>query len=238
MFRAEMYVDELYIAVLARLLAANVLNGRAMLSDDTELAEILNGCHFLTRFRLKNMVEDDYFGWVVGEPHLTGLLPVAGEIQRDLYAYDFSQIIEEDLFGRLMAQLARRSQRKLLGQECTPTWLGHELARRCLAGVPAGDAPRIVDMCCGSGSILAEVLKEDRRRRNGVSLEGLAAVATGFDIDPLAVMLAKTTWVVTLVPLIQSATEDIIIPIYHADSLFATTPVSTESPHPVSRATS
>ena len=231
-FRAEMYVDELYIAVLARLLAANVLNGRAMLSDDTELAEILNGYHFLTRFRLKNMVEDDYFGWVVDEPHLTGLLLVAREIQSDLYAYDFSQIIEEDLFGRLMAQLARRSQRKLLGQEWTPTWLGHELARRCLAGIPAGDAPRIIDMCCGSGSILAEILKEDRRRRNGVGLEGLATVATGFDIDPLAVMLAKTTWVVTLVPLIQNATEDIIIPIYHADSLFATTPVSTEVPAP------
>lgn len=232
MFRAEMYVDELYIAVLVRLLAANVLNGRAILSDDTELAEILNGHHFLTGFRLKNMVEDDYFGWVVDEPHLTGLLPVAREIQSDLYAYDFSQIIEEDLFGRLMAQLARRSQRKLLGQEWTPTWLGHELARRCLAAIPNGDAPRIVDMSCGSGSILAEVLKEDRRRRNNNSLDALSTVATGFDIDPLAVMLAKTTWVVTLVPLIRLATNDVLIPIYHADSLFAATPVSTEVPGP------
>ena len=49
--RAAMYVDALYIAVLARLLAANVLAGRALLSEDTELAEILNGHHFVTQFR-------------------------------------------------------------------------------------------------------------------------------------------------------------------------------------------
>jgi hypothetical protein len=61
--------------VLARLLAANVLEGRALLSDDADLAEILNGEHFSTRFRLKNMVEADYFGWVVDESHVSALCP-------------------------------------------------------------------------------------------------------------------------------------------------------------------
>jgi methylase of polypeptide subunit release factors len=229
-FRARVYVDELYIAVLARLLAANVLDGQASLSEDLELAEIVNGFYFSSRFRLKNMVEDDYFGWVLDEPYLSDLLRVAREIQRDLYAYDFSHLSEQDLFGRLMAQLARRSQRKLLGQEWTPTWLARAVAVRCLDKIPASDKPQLVDMCCGSGSIVAEVIKEVVSRNPDLHLEEVISSATGFDIDPLAVILARTTWVVTVAPRLKNAAADVIIPIYHADSLFAITPVSADVP--------
>jgi len=231
-FRAQMYVDEVYVAILARLLAADVLERRALLTDDSELQQILSGEYFATRFRLKNMVEDDYFGWLLREPYLGRLLPVAREIQLDLYAYDFSRPADHDLFGRLMAQLARRSQRKLLGQEWTPSWLATALAARCLDSIPAGENPQVVDMCCGSGSIVAEVIKEYLKRAPTVVLGDLTKVATGFDIDPLAVMLAKTTWVVTLVDQVHDATSDVIIPIYHADSLFAATPVSANVPEP------
>ena len=86
------------------------------------------------------MVEQDYFGWLLGPAYIDRLVAVAREIQRDLYAYDFSWYPEEDLFGRLMAQLARRSQRKLLGQEWTPHWLARLLADRCIDGLPQARA--------------------------------------------------------------------------------------------------
>lgn len=225
-FRAVAYVDEVYLCILARLLSANVLCGHAVSSNDEELKAILDGSYFRDHYQLENMVEQDYFGWLTRPQHIDKLLPVAREIQRDLYAYDFSWHPEEDLFGRLMAQLARRSQRKLLGQEWTPAWLGRLLADRCLDNIPKKEKPRVVDMCCGSGSILAEVLKAARQRLNLCDIAALHDVATGFDIDPLAVSLSKTAWVVTLAPQIKSATSPIIIPIYHADSLFAVTPVS------------
>ena len=231
-FRTAAYVDEVYIAVLARLMAASVLEGHALLSDDAGLQAILQGDHFTTRHRLQNVVEDDYFGWLLRPPYLARLLPVARDIQRDLAAYDFSRLTEDDLFGRLMSQLASRSQRKLLGQEWTHAWLAKELASRCLDRVPAGEPPQVVDMCCGSGSIIAAVLKEAQRRDTGVTLDGLIHAATGFDIDPLAVILAKTTWVVTLAQQLQGAEQGVVIPIYHADSLFATTPVSRRIPQP------
>ena len=231
-FRTAAYVDEVYIAVLARLMAANVLGSRALLSDDAGLQAILRGDYFVTRHRLQNIVEDDYFGWFLRPPYLIRLLPVARDIQRDLEAYNFAQPTEHDLFGRLMSQLARRSQRKLLGQEWTPTWLGEQLASQCLARLPAGEPPRVVDMCCGSGSIIAAVLKEAQRRNAAITLDGLTRAATGFDIDPLAVMLAKTTWVVTLSQHLQGPRQDVVIPIYHADSIFATTPVTRRIPPP------
>jgi SAM-dependent methyltransferase len=229
-FRIDAYVDEVYISILARLLSANVLAGRAILSDSSELTEILDGSHFRNEYQLENMVEQDYFGWLVRPGYLPSLIPVAHDIQRDLRAYDFSRRDEEDLFGRLMAQLARKSQRKLLGQEWTPAWLARLLAERCLDNLPHGELPRIVDMCCGSGSILAEVMKASRARYALKTIEALREVATGFDIDPLAVTLSKTTWVVTLVDEIKSSTSPIEIPVYHADSLFAVTPVSVSIP--------
>lgn len=229
-FRSSGYVDEVYLSIVGRLLSANVLAGQAMFSDDAELRLILNGAHFREKYQLANMVEQDYFGWLVTPHHVDELVPIAREIQHDLYAYDYSWQPEEDLFGRLMAQLSRRSQRKLLGQEWTPAWLSRLLAKRCIGMIPSSEMPRIIDMCCGSGAILAEVLKVTREDRGLTGIEALCEVATGFDIDPLAVSLAKTTWVVTLAAEIKSATSPVVIPIYNADSLFAVTPVSAALP--------
>ncbi|MBN9146331.1 MULTISPECIES: N-6 DNA methylase [unclassified Novosphingobium] len=229
-FRTAAYVDEAYVTLLARLLSANVLTGKAVLSTDNELKTILNGEFFRNNFQLENVVEQDYFGWLLSPSYIDRLVAVARDLQRDLYAYDFSWYPEEDLFGRFMAQLARRSQRKLLGQEWTPHWLARLLADRCIDGLPAGESPRIVDMCCGSGTMLAEIIKATRERFGFSAIEQLQDVATGFDIDPLAVSLAKTTWVVSLSAEIKAATKPIVIPVYHADSLFAVTPVSASVP--------
>ncbi len=231
-FRTSAYVDEVYITVLARLLCANVLQSGAQLSGDSELIDILTGRYFEHGFRLHNMVEVDYFAWLWREPYVDQVLPVAQEIQRDLYAYDFSLVIEEDLFGRLMTQLARRTQRKLLGQEWTPQWIATRLAEKCLDLIPEKEAPRVIDMCCGSGSILAEVLKAVKVKRPDLPFNGLCLAATGFDIDPLAVLLSKTTWVVTLADDIRMAVDSVTIPVYHADSLFAITPITATLPLP------
>jgi hypothetical protein len=229
-FRAAAYADEIYIAILARLLSANILEGDAISSDDKQLKAILTGAFFKEKFSIENMVEQDFFGWLVRPHYIANLIPIAREIQRDLYVYDFVRWEHDDLFGKLMADFARKSQRKLLGQEWTPEWLARRLAERCLDELPKDEPPRIVDMCCGSGTILAEVLKAARARFGYTKIDELQHVATGFDIDPLSVILSKTTWVATLAQEIKSASSPIVIPIYHADSLFAVTPLTVALP--------
>ncbi|MDE0025009.1 MAG: hypothetical protein OXP69_11425 [Spirochaetaceae bacterium] len=228
-FRAEVYADAVYLIVLARLLSANILAGEARLSTAEEIATILDGSYFRDHYHLDNMVEHDYFGWITRPDFIDALITVGTEMQRDLYAYDFDSAAEEDLFGRLLTQLAGRSQRTLLGQESTPVWLSRLLAERCIETLPTGEAPRAVDMCCGSGTIVAEVIKAARSRGMS-SINTLRDVATGFDIDPLAVSLAKTTWVITLAAEIREASTPVTIPIYHADSLFSVTPLSPALP--------
>lgn len=231
-FRVDAYVDEAYLCILARLLAANVLRRCPMSSNTHQLKAILDGSYFHDYHHLENMVEQDYFWWLTDPARMDALVDMVHDIQRDLAAYDFSTLPDEDLFGHLMSQLADRSQQNLLGQEGTPAWLGNLLAERCLDNLAKDESPRIIDMCCGSGSILAEVLKVARKKLNIDDMSQLQEVVTGFDIDPLAVGLAKTTWVITLATEINKARGQITIPIYHAESMFAVTPVSNIVPMP------
>ncbi|HGT6869408.1 TPA: hypothetical protein ACM332_001681 [Escherichia coli] len=231
-FDKTSYIGELYILTLAKLICANVLSGKGLVSDDTELLSILDGTFFKAK-GLPNLVEYDYFGWLNNSPYVSPLAKVARDIQNDLLAYDFESAPAEDLFGSLMAQLATRAQRLLLGQEWTPAWLAAKVVNEAINKLPLNQQPRFIDMCCGSGTIVVETVKAVQQRLlaagskpgEPAALSSLATAITAFDIDPLAVMLAKVGWVLAckdwLIP-----GHEALIPVYHADSLFANTPVT------------
>ena len=237
-FDRDIYVSELYLVTLAKLICANVVSRTGLHSDRAELADILAGEFFKAR-GLLNVVEYDFFGWLNAEPHVSVLLDIAESIQRDLRVYDFATAAPHDIFGRMMAQLARRSQRLLLGQEWTPEWLASAVAVKLVDMLPDGEMPRFVDVCCGSGSFLVEVVKVVRERLLAAGADEetirreLARVATGFDIDPLAVLLAKVNWVVAardwLAPF--DGSRPVTIPVYLADSLFGKTPLGDVDTH-------
>jgi SAM-dependent methyltransferase len=229
-FRRDVYMTELYVTTLAKLLCANVIVSGALHSDDRELEGILDGRFFRSR-GLENLVEHDYFGWLNSPPYVAELVGIARDMQRGLRSYDFEAPASEDLFGELMAQLARHSQRLLLGQEWTPPWLAEKVAGDALDRLPEGTPPRFVDVCCGSGAFLVAVIKRLIASHPEAPGEDdlLTQAVTGFDVDPLAVMLAKINWVIAArerLGLVEGRTP-VSIPVYHADSMFAKTPIGT-----------
>lgn len=221
------YINEFYISILAKLLCANFLERRAINSSDIELKSIVDGSYF-TNNRLVNFAEYDYFGWLT-EEDINQVLPSISRMQRDLSVYDFSVNVEEDLFGNLMVQLADRSQRLLLGQELTPSWLSNMIVRKTMSLLQSGEMPNFVDMCCGSGSMVVSTLRLLQSMLSQCTPEEKQKIVmesiTGFDIDPLAVILAKINWVIAANNIIDFNT-DIYIPIYHSDSLFIQSPIS------------
>lgn len=233
-FDLSVYTYELYILTIAKLICANCIVGKGLISDDSELKGILDGSFFQT-LGVLNLVEYDYFGWLCASPNVARILPIAKTIQKDLQAYDYKVIIEADLFGHLMAQLAMRSQRLLLGQEWTPSWLAQEIVDSAISNLKKEEYPCFVDMCCGSGAMLIPVVKhtKDRLIRESASEEEilgkLERAVTGFDIDPMAVLLSKVSWLLAVKDMLHlDGTSAITIPIFNADSLFAITAVSQE----------
>ncbi len=224
------YARECHLAIVARLICANALARRALHSPSDELDHILDGSYF-SAMGLR-LVDRDQFDWIFRKPGV--LRSVASKVQSELIAYDFWDVSDDDLFGQLLASLADPVTRILLGQACTPVWLSLEMARRLMASLPKNEWPRFVDMCCGSGAMLVATTRLVRRRLADTSLvpktlpyiEALAAAATGFDINPLAVLLARINWIISnrdVLPLDGSIS--VSPPIYHADSLFALAPV-------------
>lgn len=233
-FDIKTYIDEYYILTLGKLICANYIEKKALNSDENELLDIISGRYFENK-GLINFVEYDYFGWISSSPIADKIAPIAQLIQQDLLVYNFASDPDEDLFGKLMAQLANRSQRLLLGQEWTPSWLSHKLVHHVIDSIPSNEPIRLLDMCCGSGSMIVESLKIIKNRINeNIDIHGqeerinlLVQSITGFDIDPLAVMLSKINWLLVTMDWIRPlGTFNISIPIYHADSLFAITPIS------------
>ncbi len=233
-FDISTYTQEFYLATLAKLMCANVIARQALMSEKEELDSILSGASFEAK-GLHRLVEHDYFGWLASSVYLEQLRPFAQMIQKDLAAFDFTRPPEADLFGELVAVLTQRTQRQLLGQEWTPKLIADEMARALFDRLEDGIPPRFVDMCCGSGSMLVAVTDKTREwlAEMGITpadddyLDYLVNACAGFDIDPLAVILAKINWVQTnravLEPL--DGSRVVSLPVYHADSLFSVSPV-------------
>lgn len=242
-FSVETYINEFYLVTVAKLICVNVMAEKPIISDIDEIKEILNGEYF-TKKNILNFVDYDYFGWLNNDPYVEQIVDSIVELQHRLVAYDFSHVGETDIFGHLLAQLANKEHRLMLGQEFTPHWVAKDIVEYNInllteksPHIEEGKSPRIIDMCCGSGVFLIESIKAVRHqydilpeRYSTKKDEFVFSCVMGFDIDPLAVMLAKVNWVMSMRDLFSVHNGDIIVPIYHADSMFAATPVTHHMP--------
>lgn len=233
-FSVDTYVNELYLVSVAKLVCANILSGKPIISDENEIKAILDG-NFFRQKNIQNLVDYDYFGWI-NIFYVDDLIETAKLIQQVLIHYDFKTIPHVDLFGELLAQLSCKEHRLLLGQDFTPSWIAQDIVHEVLGRLE--EEPKVLDMCCGSGVFLIETIKAVRAKYNIDSSnctedkdEMVFSCVMGFDIDPLAIMLAKVNWVLAMRDLFGSHMGMIIIPIYHADSLFVDTPITHKKPN-------
>lgn len=229
-FSEETYVNEYYLVTVAKVICANILSGSSLTSSNDEINEILNGKYFEQR-NIINLVDYDYFGWLNNSPYSDLIVQTVRQVQEQLTCFDFKLIPEEDIFGELLAQLSKREHRLMLGQDFTPHWVASQMAEKVVGEI--NESPRMLDMCCGSGVFLIEMIKAVRKKYE-INTETYSkekddivfSCTMGFDIDPLAVMLAKVNWVMSMRDLFPFHKGAITIPVYHADSLFVATPVS------------
>lgn len=217
----ETYSMEFYISVIAKLLGANILSKKAIISSPDELKSVINGS-FFENMGIYNFADYDYFGWLTHDC-IDAIIPILSKIQYDLAIYDYSKPLKGDIFGSILVQLANKNHRLLLGQELTPYWLSKQIVSNAVSMLPTNELPRFVDMCCGSGSMLIATINKTMEilNTNKVADREAAIISccTGFDIDPLATILAKINWLINVANVVDFS-KGIYIPIYHSDSLF------------------
>jgi tRNA1(Val) A37 N6-methylase TrmN6 len=123
---------------------------------------------------------------------------------------------DADEGAHLRALAARRvhggiSQRKAQGSHYTPPELvGYALAEATRGWKPSSDSWRLIDPACGSGNFLVAAARSLSRRLHEPMAAFLATRVHGFDIDPVAVKLARSALLELLPPRTSAATRILV----------------------------
>ncbi len=233
-----------YYALLIKLLAAEIVsffnpwmtrqveklqNATTSAKLRRELEELEHGGIFHT-MRITNFLEGDLFAWylpVWSEP----IEKLVRQMVRKLDDYNPGTFSENpaqsrDLLKKLYHQLFPKSVRHDLGEYYTPDWLAEHVLNEI--GYDGDPDKRLLDPACGSGTFLVMAINRIRRRYDdnrekcsydeGDLLKKILANVIGFDLNPLAVMAARTNYLVAIKDLIRRV-DSIEIPIYLCDSI-------------------
>lgn len=238
--KSLLFAVHTYYALLMKLLVAELLSLQpesyvpsfvtqlAGLSDvelQRKLSHLEDGGHFLT-FGIQNFLEGDFFGWYLADwnedisatirrmaRRLSDFEPATAEIDPEA---------TRDLLKKLYQYLVPKKLRHDLGEYYTPDWLAQRLLNQ--VGYDGNPDLRLLDPACGSGTFLALAIKRIREYADEKLLE-YADVAqkvlknvVGFDLNPIAVIAARTTYLLALGNL-RRAISTITIPVYMCDSI-------------------
>jgi len=219
------FLRHTYLSSIARLLIWAALSRGKTTHPLRDIArQVLNGEYFEAK-KLANLVEDDFFHWLQRSEAEALLAPAWERILSHLLDYDLSRISRDVLKG-VYQQLIDPKDRHDLGEYYTPDWLCERMVAELL---PQTGFKAVLDPACGSGSFLraaiSHFLLHNTAGRNADRLREIVANVKGIDIHPVAVTIARATYVLALGGLIKAAKRPIQIPVYLADSLFLPTEV-------------
>jgi hypothetical protein len=211
--KEELFLRHTYLALLARLMAYLAITRRL---PTNELPGLVTGEAF-RRLGLRNLVEEDFFAWVLeaGVEDATDLL---NGLAQHLAVYDFGSL-NEDLLKELYQELVDLETRHRLGEFYTPDWL----AERTLREAGFSRETSLLDPACGSGTFLFTAIR--LLREQGLRGEDLVRHAgerlAGLDVHPLAVIIARCNFVLALASDLP-VKAPVNVPIYMADALLET----------------
>jgi len=185
---------------------------------------------------IANFLEGDFFRWYLDiwdEPIYQAAREIVSALSNySLVTLDVDPDSTRDLLKKLYQQLMPGELRHNLGEYYTPDWLAERLLvmlcgeRRYQKNV-ANVTPdkRLLDPACGSGTFLVIAIKRIREYTSeqmlpeSQVLDKILSNVVGFDLNPLAVISARTNYLLALGDLIQHRKGNVDIPVYLCDSI-------------------
>lgn len=128
----------------------------------------------------------------------------------------------KDLIKNIYHYLLPQKLRHSLGEYYTPDWLAEFLVEKM--EIDFSKKVRLLDPSCGSGTFLAIAISriKDQVSDSTKHLHQILESVIGIDLNPLAVISAKTNYIIALSEYLNEIDEKgIDIPVYLSDSLLA-----------------
>jgi hypothetical protein len=201
-----------YLVIVAKCIALAVMDlqeedPKKLLSGEAFAAAGVNGA-----------VESDFFDWVVAEPEGEALIR---RIMAHVRRFRLREV-ESDVLKILYESLIDREERHGLGEYYTPDWLAAKVVRHA---VSRPVEQKVLDPACGSGTFLFHAVRLflEEAEDAGMASELRAAEAcqfvAGIDIHPVAIIIARVTFLLALAPALANRSGSFSIPVYLGDSM-------------------
>ena len=207
-----LWFQHTFLVVVAKCIAVAVLQ---MKEDDPK--RLLSGEAFKAA-GIEGAVESDFFDWVVADREGEKLVR---RIMAHVRRFRLSEV-ESDVLKILYESLIDREQRHGLGEYYTPDWLAAKIVNHTV------DRPleqKVLDPACGSGTFLFHAVRRflAEAEDSGMVPDRRAFEATqhvaGMDIHPVAVIIARVTYLLALVPVLRNRKGAVSTPVYLGDTM-------------------
>ena len=208
----RLFLQHTYLTIVAKTIAARVLD--LPLGD----AEAIMSGRALAEAGIVGAVESDFFDWVLRAPEGHDLIL---RIARQAGRFRLREV-QVDVLKALYESLIDPAQRHDLGEYYTPDWLAAKLVRQV---VTAPLTQRVLDPACGSGTFLFHALRRllaAAREADWPAAQALAACAAqvrGIDVHPVAIIIARVTWLLALGEAIGARSGVLHVPVFLGDAL-------------------
>lgn len=213
--------DDLFIEHTLLVNSAEIIAHLILGLDVTDLqpASILRGQLFETS-QIYGVVEQDFFDWVLEVP---GGASFVRTMARRLARFDWTNV-EHDVLKILYESVIGAETRRRLGEYYTPDWLAEQVVANA---VNDPLSQRVLDPACGSGTFLFHAVRrylaaaDDAGRPLAHALSSLSDRVLGIDLHPVAVALARVTYLLAIGKerLVDGTRGPISVPVYLGDSV-------------------
>lgn len=175
---------------------------------------------YAVKYGIKNYCYPDWYSWPLFELE-NGFDYILKNIDESVTSYrslislsDFAKNNNYDYIKQMYEAVIPKELRHALGEYYTPDWLAEETLNTVLGFEGVDIKQKFIDPTCGSGTFIFKIICE--KRKAGCSLDEIIGSVSGIDINPLAVMTAKTNYLLAVIDLLDKDKE-IEIPVYNAD---------------------
>lgn len=212
----SLFINHTLLVMMAKLIGHGVLGVRP---DHGRISanELLSGKLFADA-EIEGVIESDFFDWITEVPEGGSFIM---NVARRLGRFDWSNV-EHDVLKHLYESIIPRQTRRRLGEYYTPDWLAEKIIADT---VTEPLSQRVLDASCGSGTFLFYAIKayfaaaEREGLTNTKSIRGLVTKVIGIDVQPVAVTLARVTYLLAIGSRRLKNHPAFSVPVYLGDSM-------------------